>query len=540
MNFLQPAGSSCHVERHRRGVLRELFNLIGERLFHPMSGAHADHFFGNGATVLLQDALIPALLRIRNRQGHLIPFAPNAAQISFARNRTRCNIILKARQMGMTTYLCGRLFLATALRPGTTALQVAHNLESAQQIFRIVHRFLATLHPLIGPTIITDRSNVREMAFAEIDSRFRVESAGNSGAGRGLTLQHLHASEVSEWPGKPEETMAALVAGVAPTGTVDLEATPRGVGGYFHREWTLAKGDEGGYRRHFFPWWLEKSYRKAVEPGECMDPDTDEEKRLVAECPLDKEQLKFRRGLELIYRGLRAQEFAENDVECFLASTRSVFDSASIDHRMQHLPHPIAICENGAELEFAPPVPGRAYVIGADPAEGRLDGDFSAAQVVDARTGMQCLELAVRWPVERFAAHLAALGLRFNDALIAVERNNVGHAVNYALRYRHNYRRLYRHSLGAGDLDVGWPTNLQTKPQIIGALHAFLSDAPEVFSSQALLEEMRAYSYDSSGSTAAPQGMHDDLVMAMGIALAVRSSARVATVASFPSEPVVI
>jgi hypothetical protein len=92
--------------------------------------------------------------------------------------------------------------------------------------------------------------------------------------------------------------------------------------------------------------------------------------------------------------------------------------------------------------------------------------------------------------------------------------------VLYALRYRHGYKRLYRH--GPGELDAGWPTNASTKPQVVGALSAMLGDAPSALQSRRLLEEMRNFGYDAGGEMKAPEGMHDDLVMAMGIAYAVR------------------
>lgn len=257
-----------------------------------------------------------------------------------------------------------------------------------------------------------------------------------------------------------------------------------------------------------------------VLAGESIEPATEEERELVAAFGLTAEQLKFRRQLQAAFRGLRAQEYAENDVDCFVASGRPVFELEDIAARLAGVLAPVTVRHNGCEHEWCAAEAGKRYIIGADPAEGRADGSFSAAQVIDAETGLQCLEMAVRWPVERFAEYLAALGRRYNDALLAVERNNHGHAVLYALRYRHEYKRLYRH--GPGELDAGWPTNSSTKPQAVGALSAMLGDAPGALQSRRLLEEMRNFSYDAGGEMRATEGMHDDLVMAMGIALAVR------------------
>ena len=491
-------------------------------------GPAVDSLFGVGAQVELADILMP-MLRIRDRQGWLVKLSPNAAQQQYARHRTRRNIILKARQVGMTTYIAARFFLTTILRPGTVTLQVAHSLESAQQIFLIVHRFADHLAPAIGRFVVTSRANVRELAFAKRDSRYIVDTAGNRSAGRGLTIHNLHASEVALWPGDPQETMATLLAAVAPGGAVDLESTPHGAGGYFHSEWLRAKrrlDPDGGFTPHFFPWWIESAYRRRVRPGEVLEPFSESERLLIEGDGLTPEQIKYRRYLRATFGDLAPQEFAESDSECFLASGRPVFDVAAIDARMRILPPPLVVRNNGAEQVWYGPVAGRSYIIGADVAEGGENGDFSAAVVLDAETGLQCAELCARWPIPRFAEELARLGTRYHHALVAVERNNHGHAVLYALEQHLGYPRIYRHTeTESRRVAKGWPMNEQTKPQCIMALSKILRDAPGILSSPRLLEQCRSFSYREDREMGALAGAHDDLVIAAAIAFAVRAQA---------------
>lgn len=175
------------------------------------------------------------------------------------------------------------------------------------------------------------------------------------------------------------------------------------------------------------------------------------------------------------------------------------------------------------------PVRGRNYVIGADVGEGKEDGDYSAAVVLDAEKGLQCAELMVKWSVHRFAEALDRLGRTYNNAFIAVERNNHGHAILESLHHLLRYPHIYRHEDSRhteAQAQVGWPTNAQTKPQAIGVLDRMLREAPGVSCSKRLLEQCRGYSYDDRGGTSALPGAHDDLVMAMAIALAVRESTR--------------
>ena len=68
------------------------------------------------------------------------PLNANPAQARFECKRGRRNIVVKARQMGMTTWVAGRFFLTITAR-GVFTVQVAQTREAAESIFRIVQRF---------------------------------------------------------------------------------------------------------------------------------------------------------------------------------------------------------------------------------------------------------------------------------------------------------------------------------------------------------------------------------------------------------------
>ena len=166
--------------------------------------------------------LAKKLLRVRTRSGVTEPLCANTVQKLFEAQRGTQNIVLKARQMGLTTWAAARFFLKTITQPGTLTLEVAHTQESAEEIFRIVHRFLDCLPEELreGP-LRTSRANVRQIVFPEIDSQYRVVSAGERNAGRGMTVQNLHCSELARWPGDPAEILAGLRAAMAPEGGTD-------------------------------------------------------------------------------------------------------------------------------------------------------------------------------------------------------------------------------------------------------------------------------------------------------------------------------
>jgi len=324
-------------------------------------------------------ALAERLLVVRRRDGKPGLLRANATQRAFERRRGERNIVLKARQMGLTTWAAARFFMKTITQPGTLTLQVAHTQEAAEEIFRIVHRFVDWLPEQLreGP-LVTSRANVRQVVFPEMDAQYRVVSAADRNAGRGLTVQNLHCSEVARWPGDPAETLAGLRASMAPGAELILESTPDGVGGCFHEEWR--KAGETGMVRHFFPWWMERRYRTAAVDAATL---SEEERDLRARERLDLEQIGYRRKIRADFRGLARQEYAEDEESCFLASGDSVFELAAIEERLAEMVPALEQRRNGELEVWLPPLKGKEYLVAVDPAGGGSEGDYSAAQVLE-------------------------------------------------------------------------------------------------------------------------------------------------------------
>jgi len=465
-----------------------------------------------GSTVAM--SLAERLLYVRTRSGAIAPLRANPVQRLFETRRGEKNIVLKARQLGLTTWTAARFFLKTITRPGTLTLQVAHTQEAAEEIFRIVHRFYDWLPDTLreGP-LFTSRANVRQIVFPELDSQYRVVTAGDRNAGRGLTVQNLHCSELARWPGDPADILAGLRAALAPHAEVILESTPQGVGGCFYDEWQTAP--ETRTVRHFFPWWLEPKYRAAA-----FDPATltVEEHDLIARENLDLGQIAFRRQVRSSLRGLAPQEFAEDPEGCFLSSGDSVFELAAVDARLASAPVPAETRRNG-ELEiWLPPVPGRRYLVAVDPAGGGSDGDYSAAQVLDLATGMQCAELAAHLGGLELARLITDLAREYNHATLVIERNNHGAGILALAETVCACDRIYRQNN-----QPGWLTTSVTRPAVLGLLNAALVENPELFQSRKLLAECRSFVRHPDGSTSAAPGAHDDRVMSMAIALAARA-----------------
>jgi hypothetical protein len=458
-------------------------------------------------------SLAGSLLRVRDRLGRSVPLRPNRVQMEYERQRGLRNIVLKARQMGISTWVTGRLFLKTITQEGTLTVQVAHTQEAAESLFRIVHRFVEHLPPrLRNGALSTSKSNVRQIAFPRMDSEYRVESASDPNAGRGLTITNLHCSEVARWTGDAAETLQGLRAAMPPNGELVLESTPMGAGGCFWREWQEAPSS--GMMRHFFPWWWEPAY---VGAAVCETTITDAERRLMQEHGLTHAQIGFRRQLIADFRGLARQEYAEDANDCFLSSGECVFDREAMDRCDRQLREPVATRLGGQVKIWCLPVSGRRYLVAADPAGGGSEGDFSAVQVLDLETGLQCGEMVSKMGGYELAMEVAKLAEEYHQALVAVERNNHGSGILAYLTGVCRYPRIYEQNG-----QQGWLTSQLTRPLMVGKLAAALLESPGIFSSARLLKECRTFVRHRNGKVAAQFGEHDDCVMAMAIGLAVR------------------
>ena len=463
-----------------------------------------------------RDDWIEESLNIRTKIGGSTLIRLNPVQREYSRvcleAGSKRNIVLKARQVGMTSYIAARFFVQTITKPGTLTMLVAHDRLSAEEIFRIVHRFWDNLSTSLrtGP-LRTSHSSARELVFPVMDSGFTVTSADEN-AGRGRTIQNLHCTEVSRWGNDAADALGSLRAAGTPEGETVLESTANGAWGPFYQEWQQA--EETGYRRHFFPWWFESSYRCAVGSDFVM---TAEETTLAAAHGLAAEQIAWRRRQWSSMRGLALQEFAEDAVTCFKASGECMFEMEVIEKALAALRGPVSTTENGRLSIWLQPARGVQYVIGADPAGGGARGDYSCAQVIDNKEGMQCAELHGHYTPREFANRICKLAKEYNDAELAVERNNHGHAV-----LMHLDTLKYGHVFHEGGL-AGWNTTAASRPPMIETLGEMLVEKPGNFQSVKLWNECRTFVRAADGRPGAGVGSHDDCVIAMAIAQAVRA-----------------
>jgi hypothetical protein len=265
-------------------------------------------------------------LKIRTKAGEVLPLELNEAQryihqrIEEQRARTGKvrAIILKGRQQGCSTYVEGRFYWRVTHSKGVRAFILTHEEEATNNLFELAERYHENCPAVVRPS--TGAANAKELSFSNIDSGYKVGTAGNKAVGRGSTIQLFHGSEVGFWPNAQQHAAGILQAIPDEPGTeAVLESTANGVGNYFHQQWQAAEAGESEYIAIFVPWYWQPEYRKAVPDGFELSED---EKKYREAYGLDLEQMVWRRAkiVELKDETLFKQEYPATAAEAFQVS----------------------------------------------------------------------------------------------------------------------------------------------------------------------------------------------------------------------------
>ena len=180
----------------------EFLRSMGPRLDEKPAPYRLGHFSTSPEASTYREILMWRMLRIRDKHGHLRSLVLNRAQRDLETTSTDRNVVLKARQLGVTTYVASRFFINCITREGTLAVQVAHDQRSAEEIFRIVHRFLENLpKPLRQGALVTSRANVRQIVFPVLEGVFGSKSGATKKAAV-LSFVQTAVSATDEVAGK--------------------------------------------------------------------------------------------------------------------------------------------------------------------------------------------------------------------------------------------------------------------------------------------------------------------------------------------------
>jgi hypothetical protein len=224
-------------------------------------------------------------LKLRPKTGSLAPFLFNPAQLALHRRieeqkaktgRVRV-IILKARQLGISTYVSARFFHRCLFEPGLRTFILGHERRASTNLFEMVKRFYEHLPEDVRPASGT--LNAETLLFNN-DSGYIVGVATLDGAGRSATAQLLHASGAAFWPDLEAQiaSLFQIVPDVDGSEAI-IESTANGYND-FHRLWRLAESGASEWLPIFLPWSLDSEYRKRPDEDFTITAEEVELKKL--------------------------------------------------------------------------------------------------------------------------------------------------------------------------------------------------------------------------------------------------------------------
>lgn len=413
-------------------------------------------------------------------------------------------IILKARQMGISTLIEALCYWWTSTHRYVTSVIIAHEKNAVNSLYKMFRRYYEYSHPFFQPDrkyntkaeLVFDVSDEIKKEYAEagktplgLQSEIKTMVAAD-GKGRADNINFFHGSEVAFWDDSADIVSSALQAvPMAPESFVFLESTANGIGGYFYDEWQLAMRGESQFKPLFFPWHQHYKYELPATDEDLGHLDDEELAlyELFEERGYDRaawpRKIAFRRRKKLEFRTDPKkfyQEYPSTPEEAFLASGRPVFDVKMLQAmekiaRDAEKTHPymcgeIVKNEDTSAIdkyifkEFRRvsdtsdpsalriwwlPEKGKKYVIGVDVSEGieiesskGKEPDYSVITVFD----VQARKVVARWrgliDPDLLGDEVFAIGMFYNKALVGVEINN--HGLTTAAKLKNTfYRNLY-------------------------------------------------------------------------------------------------
>ncbi len=417
-------------------------------------------------------------------------------------NKHRFNVILKARQLGISTVAAGYIAWMIMFHRDKNVLVMATKFGTATNLVRKVKAIVKSV-----PDYMTIASiSVDNRSSFELSNGSQIKATSTSAdAGRSEALSLLVIDEAAHVDNL-EELWTGLYSTLSTGGRCIALSTPNGVGNWFHQTCT----DSLDGKNDFYPTVLKWD----------VHPDRDAEW--------------FKKETKNMSRRQIAQE-----LECsFNMSGETVIDPQNIAdlENMVSLPKYRAGFDRNYYIweEYNPE---NSYLLVADVARG--DGrDYSAFQLIDVTNMVQVAEYQGKLDLDHFARVLFDAGREYGECMLVVENNNIGYSVLTKL-IDMEYPNLFFSTKGSNDyIDPimaetmsnsipGFTTSMKSRPLIIAKLEEFMRNQLITINSTRLLNELKTFIWNN-GKPEAMKGYNDDLVLSMAIACWVRDTALVA------------
>lgn len=403
----------------------------------------------------------------------LYPFQ-KAVLLQFLKHRF--NIVLKFRQGGLTELISMFCLWLAAYHPNKKINIISIKETIAKKVLRKIKFMYKNLPWYLQTPIVNGRTgeygSVTEMVFSNGSVIESIPTSEQAGRSESLSLLVIDEAAVVRWA---SQIWASAFPTLSTGGSAIINSTPFGVGNFYHSTWIDALSGANGFNPIRLYW--------------QMHPERDQN---------------WYNQMSAILGPRRTAQEIDGD---FLASGKSVFDLADIKE-IEECINDFPILEtrfNRQYRRFNDPDPKKEYFIGADIATGRAN-DFSSFTVMD-KLGEEQACYKGRIDINQFSRFLGDVGMKFNEAVLAPETNDIGAAVT-AILQTEGYPNLYYStkmlkkkgkSKPEEDQIPGWLTSTKNRSIIIDGLEQDIRNGDVVIKDPFFVQEAYTFIYDNSG-----------------------------------------
>jgi len=450
-------------------------------------------------------------------------------------------IILKGRQLGLSTITEAVLFLWAFLFPGTNALVLSTERDDSNYLFSMTKRYWE-----MGPFRADFQTRYDREGYLEwkgLESSIIADTATKKDPGRGKTLRAVHCSEVARWPDGTIDVSGLTESVPEEPGTiVVLESTAEGVGGYYYETWMSAcdPDSDSMFTPMFFPWFLHEEYANRNHQLTFADLDEDE-RDLLAQFPdhMTLAKLAWRRRKIASFGNLDKfhEEYPCTPEEAFLSTGSNVFDLPKL--RLCY--EPDVDCDRGflfndnGQMSFQPDPGGklwvyqypdprkkRQYAVAIDPTL-TLEGDPACIQVIDRATMEQVAVWHGHTDPKTLGNKVLELCYFYNMAMANTEIQGGGSNILTVLR-DNNYPYIWfdrrPDRVRRSNATLAWSMSRGNKSWAVGTTQGLVKRLGVTIHHPATYYEMTQYILQEDGTWGpARRSGHDDCVTSLMVCI---------------------
>jgi len=420
----------------------------------------------------------------------LIPFKTYDFQNDCVKDfqNNRFNVILKARQLGLSTISASYAVWLALFYKDKNILVIATKLQVAMNFIKKVKVVLRHLPRwLVLPELTSN--NKQSVEFSNGSVIKAIPTSDDAGRSEALSLLIVdEAAFVRNF----DDLWMGLYPTVSTGGRAIILSTPNGVGGQYYELYMNAESGENEFNPIKLPWDVHPERTDEWFDNEC--------------------------------KNLSKQQIAQELLCDFSASGDTFMSAEDIEFIRTVIRTPLE--KWGPEMgvwvwKYA--LSEHKYIISADVARGDA-ADYSTFQVIDTNESEVVAEYKGKIPPDQFATLLNEAGMRYNKAVICPENNSYGYAVvmklqelNYPNLYYKKQKDKYAAMYGESNIHkAGFTTTGASRTQILTKLEESLRNRTVRVYSSRLYDELKTFIWKGNKAQA-QKGTNDDLVIALAI-----------------------